>query len=74
MIWNLSKVYGGIELESKEYSNNICDISCRIIRNQCSTVKDIIELCRTYFMVKDTIELQHTHEHELSVHWHVHYA
>lgn len=29
----------------------------------------IIMIISTYFMVQDTIELQHTHEHE-----HVHYA
>lgn len=34
----------------------------------------IIMVISTYFMVKDTVELQHTHEHELSEHQHVHYA
>lgn len=32
----------------------------------------IIMIISTYFMVKDTIELQHTHEHEISEHNHVH--
>ncbi|MBQ4537552.1 MAG: DMT family transporter [Lachnospiraceae bacterium] len=34
----------------------------------------IIMVISTYFMVKDTVELQYTHEHELSEHQHVHYA